>query len=201
MKSGQEIVSSTSKNKDIKTPNSSPNSVFQRLFRKLSPRRSPERCSNSALAELDTVASGDDDKVMERVFNYFDENGDGKISAAELQSCMRTAGVGELSREEAEMAVQSSDSDEDGLLDLKDFNKLIKGSGLSEEERKEELREAFGMFAAEGTGCITAKSLKRMLSRLGESPSVSNCEAMIRKFDLNGDGVLNFDEFNNMMKH
>lgn len=201
MKSGQEIVSSTSKNKGIKTPNSSPNSAFQRLFRKLSPRHSPERCSNSASGELDTVASGDDDKVMERVFNYFDENGDGKISAAELQSCMRTAGVGELSREEAEMAVQSSDSDEDGLLDLKDFSKLIKGSGLSEAERKEELREAFGMFAAEGTGCITAKSLKRMLSRLGESPSVGNCEAMIRKFDLNGDGVLNFDEFNNMMKH
>lgn len=201
MKPGQEIVSSTSKNKGIKKPNSSPNSAFQRLFRKLSPRQSPERFSNPGSGELDTVTSGDD-KVMERVFNYFDDNGDGKISAAELQSCMRrTAGVGELSREEAEMAVQSSDSDEDGLLDLKDFNKLIKGSGLSEEERKEELREAFGMYAEEGKGCITVKSLKRTLSRLGESPSISNCEAMIRKFDLNGDGILNFDEFNNMMKH
>ena len=35
------------------------------------------------------------------------------------------------------------------------------------ERKMEELREAFRMYEMDGTGCITPKSLKRMLSRLG----------------------------------
>ena len=67
-------------------------------------------------------------------------------------------------------------------------------------ERKiEELREAFRMYAIEGSECITPKSLKRMLSRLGESTSLEDCCVMIGEFDVNGDGVLNFDDFKPMM--
>ncbi|KAG2708046.1 hypothetical protein I3760_05G173200 [Carya illinoinensis] len=61
------------------------------------------------------------------------------------------------------------------------------------------LKEAFAMYEMEGTDCITPTSLKRMLSRLGDSKSVEVCKAMIRKFDLNGDGVLSFEEFRIMM--
>ncbi|RVW62778.1 putative calcium-binding protein CML40 [Vitis vinifera] len=43
------------------------------------------------------------------------------------------------------------------------------------------------------------RSLKRMLSRLGESRSVEECSVMIGQFDVNGDGVLSFDEFKLMM--
>ena len=69
-----------------------------------------------------------------------------------------------------------------------------------DEERKiEELREAFMMYAMEGSECITPKSLKRMLSRLGESTRLEDCCVMIGEFDLNGDGVLSFDEFKLMM--
>ena len=39
-------------------------------------------------------------------------------------------------------------------------------------ERMKEFREAIGMYEMDGSGCITPKSLKRMLSRLGESRSV-----------------------------
>ena len=67
------------------------------------------------------------------------------------------------------------------------------------EDRKMELREAFRMYEMEGSGCITAKSLKRMLSRLGESRSVEECSVTIGQFDVNGDGVLSFDEFKLML--
>ncbi|XP_059314965.1 putative calcium-binding protein CML19 [Lycium ferocissimum] len=130
-----------------------------------------------------------------RVFRYFDEDGDGKVSPAELRRCMKAVG-GELSVEEAEMAVRLSDSDGDGLLGLEDFTKL-----MEEERNKEsELIGAFEMYEMEGSGgYITPKSLKRMLSRLGESTSIDKCKDMIRRFDLNGDGVLSFDEFKVMM--
>ncbi|KAG2710585.1 hypothetical protein I3843_04G033600 [Carya illinoinensis] len=133
---------------------------------------------------------------MENVFNHFDENRDGRISPSELQQCVVAIG-GELSLAEAETVVELLDSDGDGLLELEDFVRLTEGG--EEEEKVKDLREAFKMYEMDGCGCITPKSLKRMLSRLGESKSLDECEFMIAQFDLNGDGVINFDEFRSMM--
>ncbi|RYR04997.1 hypothetical protein Ahy_B06g084823 [Arachis hypogaea] len=102
----------------------------------------------------------------ERVFNHFDENGDGKISASELKQCVEAVG-GELSTEEAEVAVTLLDLDGDGLLGLDDFVRFVEGG--EEEEKVNDLREAFKMYEMDGSGCITPKSLKRMLSRLAHS--------------------------------
>lgn len=170
---------------DTNSSSSSPtSSAFGRLCRKLSSRK--------ALAE-----ESPSNQQLRRVFNYFDENGDGKISPAELQSCVIATG-GQLSIEEAEAAVKSSDVDGDGLLGLDEFQKLMETS--EEEEKSKELRVAFGMYEMDGSGCITPSSLRKMLARLGDSHSVDDCKAMIRNFDLNGDGVLTFDEFALMMR-
>ena len=138
------------------------------------------------------------DFQLKQVFNQFDEDQDGKLSPSELRRCVRLIG-GELPLEEAEAVVQTLDSDGDGLLSLEDFVKLMEGEGEGEEEKMKELREAFKMYDIDGCGYITAKSLKRMLSRLGEKKSVDECKVMINQFDLNGDGVLSFDEFKVMM--
>lgn len=133
----------------------------------------------------------------QRVFNNFDGNGDGKISPSELRQCVEAIG-GELTEEEAEAAVECLDMDGDGLIGLDDFVKFVEGGG--EEEKVSVLKEAFKMYEEmDGCGCITPKSLKRMLSRLGESTTVDQCEVMISRYDLNGDGVINFDEFKVMV--
>ncbi|KAK4361684.1 hypothetical protein RND71_020636 [Anisodus tanguticus] len=72
--------------------------------------------------------------------------------------------------------------------------------GGTEEEKARELKEAFRMYEMEGCGCITPKSLKRMLDRLGETRTVDECRGMIARYDINGDGLLNFDEFMIMMR-
>ncbi|CAN1153902.1 Probable calcium-binding protein CML31 [Linum perenne] len=46
---------------------------------------------------------------------------------------------------------------------------------------------------------ITPKSLKRMLRRLGMRRKTEECRVMIAEFDVNGDGVLDFEEFKVMM--
>uniref|UniRef100_M8D0T9 Putative calcium-binding protein CML19 n=1 Tax=Aegilops tauschii TaxID=37682 RepID=M8D0T9_AEGTA len=61
------------------------------------------------------------------------------------------------------------------------------------------LREAFRMYEMEGQGCITPASLGRMLGRLGTERGAGECHAMICRFDLDGNGVLSFDEFKIMM--
>ncbi|XP_043707507.1 putative calcium-binding protein CML19 [Telopea speciosissima] len=137
---------------------------------------------------------------FESVFHYLDKDGDGKISPVELRQCIMKIDCKAWLEDADEAIIESLDSDGDGLLDLEDFIGLMEVDGGEEEEAKlKDLREAFGMYEMEGTGYITPKSLKRMLSRIGESRTVNECEAMINLFDLNGDGVISFDEFRLMM--
>ena len=86
-----------------------------------------------------------------------------------------------------------------GLLDEEEFVRLVREAEAGQEEEGDRCREAIGMYEMEGRGCITPLSLKLMMSRLGLHLDVDECQAMIRRFDLNGDGVLSFDEFRVMM--
>ncbi|CAO1943082.1 unnamed protein product [Urochloa humidicola] len=148
----------------------------------------PPASSASAAGELGSL------------FAAFDKDGDGRISAAELRVCMRATLGEEVSAEDAEALVASVDADGDGLLDADEFARLVQHAGVvEEEERHRGLRLAFGMYEMEGQGCITPTSLKRMLSRLGAHQEIDDCRAMICRFDLDGDGVLSFDEFKIMM--
>ncbi|KAK8686309.1 hypothetical protein V6N13_125336 [Hibiscus sabdariffa] len=133
----------------------------------------------------------------ERVLRYFDRDGDGKVSASELSHRLGQMG-GKLVLDEALVAVETLDSNGDGLLDLQDLIKLMEEDN-GEEEKLRDLREAFGMYEEDGCGFITPKGLKKMLSKLGESKSFEECKVMIKHFDINGDGVLSFEEFRLMM--
>ncbi|PIA51217.1 hypothetical protein AQUCO_01100211v1 [Aquilegia coerulea] len=139
---------------------------------------------------------------FECVFRHCDVDGDGKVSPMELQHCVKNV-CGEISEQEVEDIVSSLDSDGDGLLGLEDFIGLVKGKGKQEEgieENIKDLKEAFRMYAMEGSEGITPTSLKRMLNRLGESKTIEECMVMIDHFDLDGDGVLSFNEFIVMMQ-
>lgn len=198
------------------TPRGRGQSSFDRLRRKLlfSPKTKQADNEEGSLSlsavlkdETESISSsssrsGSDEELQKKVFNFFDENGDGRITAAELQGCLTTVGGGgelSISMADAEAAIQSSDLNGDGVLDFDEFLKLMGGN--QDEEKNCGLRDAFALYVMEGSNNITPASLKRMLTRLGlgESKSIDDCKAMIRAFDLNGDGVLSFEEFSLMM--
>lgn len=131
---------------------------------------------------------------QKQVFCYFDENGDGRISSTELRSCTSAVGY-DLSLEEVRAIIESMDADGDGQLSSEEFIKLMERG----DEDDRDMMEAFKMYEMEEEGCITAKSLTRMLSRLGYSRNIEVCQEVINKFDINHDGVLSFEEFKAMM--
>ncbi|CAI9783395.1 unnamed protein product [Fraxinus pennsylvanica] len=132
----------------------------------------------------------------ENVFNYFDKNRDGKLTPLELHSYIGSIS-GDLSLEEVQLVVAPLLSGENGVLGKDELECLVESE--NEEEKMEDLKKTFRMYEMEGIECITPRSLKRMLSKMGESRSVDECVGMIDRFDLNGDGVLSFDEFKIMM--
>ncbi|KAK3163045.1 hypothetical protein QOZ80_1BG0096880 [Eleusine coracana subsp. coracana] len=140
-----------------------------------------------------------------RAFSSFDRDNDGKISATELRLCIKATLGEEVSPEDAATLVASVDTNGDGLLSEEEFLQLLDmerdddTNQDEEEERCRGLKEAFRMYEMKGQGCITSLSLKRMLSKLGEHQDVGECQAMICRFDLDGDGVLSFEEFKTMM--
>ncbi|CAM0885042.1 unnamed protein product [Alopecurus aequalis] len=136
---------------------------------------------------------------LRTLFATMDTDADGRISAVELQVCMRATLGEHVSEEEAEALVASVDVDGDGMLCEAEFLKLALHCDAEEEDRNKGLREAFGLYEMEGEGCITPASLGRMLGRLGNERGLGECRAMICRFDLDWDGVLSFDEFKIMM--
>ncbi|CAJ1973340.1 unnamed protein product [Sphenostylis stenocarpa] len=137
------------------------------------------------------------DNGLKDVFDHLDVDKDGKISSSELMDYF--ASVGEsLSHKVAERVINEFDSDGDELLDFGDFEKLMKQE--ESEELEDVLRSAFEMFEVEkGCGCITPTGLQQMLRQLGDVKSHDECAAMIRPFDLDGNGFLDFHEFQQMM--
>jgi calcium-binding protein CML len=138
------------------------------------------------------------------VFDAFDKDRDGKLSASELRRGMAATLGEDVSLEEAAAVLAAVDADGDGLLSQEEFLRLAAGAQEQDDAVKRRcLMEAFGMYAStEDTAMtmITPASLRRTLSSLGSHElGVEECRAMICRFDLDGDGALSFDEFRVMM--
>ncbi|XP_020599955.1 probable calcium-binding protein CML41 [Phalaenopsis equestris] len=135
---------------------------------------------------------------LRQIFHLFDANHDGKLSADELRSIFSSDGGSEhFKPEQTSAALAGLDIDGDGLIGFNDFVAMM----TAEEESEEELRRAFEEFEEEkGSGRISPAGLQRVfIRRLGEDRTVKDCEAMIKPFDLDGDGGLDFWEFKIMM--
>lgn len=147
------------------------------------------------------------------VFATFDKNNDGYITKRELRESLEKIGIWAGERDVEDM-VEKVDFNGDGLIDFDEFCKLyesINGRG-GEAEGQEgaggdgdvdgDLREAFDVFDGNKDGLITVEELGLVLSSLGfsEGKKIEDCKEMIKKVDIDGDGMVNFDEFKKMMR-
>lgn len=137
-------------------------------------------------------------------FEYFDRNGDGKISEDELAEVMRSLGQ-PVSDAEIKNLINDVDANGDGFIDLYEFIELntrpISSDGDSETLIVDEtLASAFGVFDADKNGFICADELRRVLVAFGETEiSMDECRRMIQSVDEDGDQMVDFREFVSLM--
>ncbi|EMS67487.1 hypothetical protein CFC21_036285 [Triticum aestivum] len=164
----------------------------------VSPPDSPTGAGARSLSSSASSSAGtsrDRQAELREIFRHFDRDMDGRISGRELREFFASMGDGG-----AEAALEL-DAAGDLMLGFEDFVRIVERKGGEEEER-EDLRRAFQAFeAVKGSGRITPRGLQRVLSQLGDDPSVAECEAMIRAYDDDGDGELDFHDFHRMMSH
>ncbi|KAL9241768.1 hypothetical protein vseg_015835 [Gypsophila vaccaria] len=172
------------------------------LYKKKSTNKSPTYSPRSPGSNSYSPRARSREEQLKDVFKHFDINQDGKITAAELRIYFATTGE-TVSQEEAQEVIDELDSDKDGMLEFEDFVRLMDtkneggGGGGGDEE---DLRKVFEMFEhVKGSGRITPRGLQRAFNRLGDSKSYNECVTMIQVFDMDGDGVLDFNEFHHMM--
>lgn len=133
---------------------------------------------------------------LKQVFDKFDSNRDGKISPEEYQAILKALGKRDLVRKEVQKIFEVADLDGDGFIDYNEFVEMQKREGGV---KTMDLQRAFQAFDKDNDGKITVEEVYELLRRLGERCSMKDCQKMVRAVDANGDGVIDSDEFINMM--
>ena len=87
-------------------------------------------------------------------------------------------------------------------LSLSSIKQLAAGAtGMTklslQRNKEEELRRAFGVFDADGSGSLSKAEIHEIFMRPGGGHALTEAEVeeLIAEFDLNGDGELQFEEF------
>jgi len=89
---------------------------------------------------------------------------------------------------------------EDGTDEL-DFNGFLDlmTARISNKDSREDMKKVFMLFDDEKTGFISIASLKKVVKELGENIDEAELNEMIQKADLDRDGLVNEEEFYNVM--
>ncbi|XP_010634098.1 calcium-binding protein 2 isoform X1 [Fukomys damarensis] len=136
---------------------------------------------------------------LQVAFQEFDRDRDGYIGYQELGACMRTLGYMPTEMELIEISQQISG----GKVDFEDFVELMGPKLLAETADMigvRELRDAFREFDTNRDGCISEGELRAALKvLLGERLSQREVDEILQDIDLNGDGLVDFEEFVRMM--
>ncbi|KAK8649170.1 hypothetical protein V6N13_129904 [Hibiscus sabdariffa] len=149
---------------------------------------------------------------LRRIFDRLDKNGDGLLSLDDLNWLLEIIGV-RFSLQELESLVGKPCLGFDEFMffydSISDRNtKMESEDGGDDEDEvisdgESDLAKAFKVFDLDGDGFISSEELQSVLVRLGlwDERSGKDCTNMICFYDTNLDGMIDFDEFKNMMLH
>lgn len=129
----------------------------------------------------------------------FDRNNDGVITADELHTVMVSLGEDPTESEVQEM-IYEVDQEGKGSINFQEFAVMMSRKSEMPQDEDEDIKAAFLVFDKNGDGFVTSEEMHEVLSKFDLSTPIEEIEEMIKGVDADGDGMLSFEEFTNLMK-
>jgi calcium-dependent protein kinase len=85
------------------------------------------------------------------------------------------------------------------MIEYSEF--IAAASNLNQLLTDKNLKQAFDLFDLDANGQITPRELKHILGNKDSDIKDEEWEQIIADYDKNGDGMINFQEFKNMMEN
>jgi calcium-dependent protein kinase len=180
-------------------PHTKVNKAFsKKIYKNLSNFREQSQLSTAVTTFMTNYLMNDDElKLLKKLFFELDVKGVGVITRDELYRGMVECFGDKITREEVDKIFSNIDYDNNGTISFDEFVKaaIDKKKLLTEEK----LKAAFSLFDRNGDGDIEAKELKEVI---GDDSNIDNNVwlQMIKEVDLDGNGVIDFEEFKDMMQ-
>ena len=134
---------------------------------------------------------------LQAAFSVYDKDGDGTITAKELETVMRKLNA-KPTKSDLQAIINKADVDGNGTIDFSEFLTLM-SQHMGDSKRKSKHMDAFRVFDQNGDGFISKTELRRVMSKIGQKVTDEEIDDMIKSVDMNDDGKVNYEEFTQLM--
>jgi len=170
------------------------------MFDNLKSFRSKNKLKKAALHVIANLMSESQIKALRDVFMSLDNNGDGLLTHKELKEGLLKAGFEEIPAD-LQQIMEEVDSDGSGVIDYTEFLAATLDKKLYMQE--DVCWQAFRIFDRDGDGKISREEIAAILTD-GDPEvkrvAVREIAELMKDLDKNGDGLIDFDEFMQMMR-
>jgi calcium-dependent protein kinase len=151
------------------------------------------KLSRAVLTYIASRLTDDEVKKLKDAFQKIDVNGDGMLTLEELKNAINQNP--EVHVMNIEQIFKTIDTDNSGVINYTEFLAASIDKRIYLQEDK--LRDAFKLFDEDKSGKISKSEISKVLKF---KKSGTEMTKLFEKYDLNGDGEIDFEEFLNMMK-
>lgn len=161
--------------------------------------RSQNKLKKAALHIIAGQLNEDQIKALRETFMALDGNGDGLLTAAEMKEGLAKSGLKDIPVD-LQQILEDVDSDGSGVVDYTEFLAATLDRRLYLQE--DVCWSAFRLFDKNGDGKISQQELQQVFAddSVTDVVGVSVIGQLMKDVDGNGDGVIDFSEFMQMMR-
>ena len=135
-----------------------------------------------------------------KLFNQIDINGDGKINKDELLHGLQSKIKSDTLKKDVDIIYQNIDMDNNGFIEYEEFVRAAVSKEYFIDTKV--IQFAFRYFDKDGSGEITFDEIEEVFKESIQDKSKihESLKKIIDEVDENGDGIISFNEFANIMK-